>query len=61
MFNSVPLCLADRMDRLSCLDFVHLHFTEETRKEVKQILHLFEEGVTPPFPFTRGLSQKGVL
>ncbi len=61
VFNSVPLCLADRMDRLSCLDFVHLHFTEETRKEVKQILHLFEEGVTPPFPFTRGLSQKGVL
>ncbi len=61
VLNSVPLCLSDRMDRLSSLDFIHLHFTEETRDEVKEILRLFEEGSAPAFAFTRGLSQKGVL
>lgn len=60
LLNSTPLYLADRLDELPRLDFLLLHFTDETPEQAASVLRDYREGGTPPPTFTRGLYRRGV-
>ncbi len=60
LLNSVPLWLADKLDRLPPLDFLLLHFTDETPEKVAAVLSAYQNGGKPPKDFTRGLYKRGV-
>ena len=60
LLNSVPLYLADRLRELPSLDFLLLHFTDETPERVAAVLREYRTGGVPPAAFTRGLTRRGV-
>lgn len=60
LLNSVPLWLADRLDELPPLDFLLLHFTDETPEQAARIISAYRNGGEPPEEFTRGLYKRGV-
>lgn len=60
VLNSVPIYLADRLSDTEGLDFLLLHFTDETPDEVQRILNDYRHGGTPPRGFTRGLYYRTV-
>ena len=60
--QAVPLYLADRLSALPPLDFLYLHFTDETPAAVSRILRDYRTGAdAPPPSYTRGLYTRGVL
>ena len=62
LLNAVPLYLADRLSALPPLDFLYLHFTDETPAAVSRILRDYRTGAdAPPPSYTRGLYTRGVL
>lgn len=60
ILNSVPIYMLDRIREIKT-DFIHFHFTKESKKEVEEILALYESGKKPDFKYTRGLYQRGVI
>ena len=57
LLNAVPLYLADRLSALPPLDFLYLHFTDETPAAVSRILRDYRTGGGCPAPsYTRGLT-----
>lgn len=60
MLNSVPIYMLDRLDEIKT-DFAHFYFSNETKKEVENIINLYEQGAKPDFKYTRGLYQRGAL
>lgn len=60
LLNSVPVCLSDVMDEVKT-DFAHFYFSTESKKEVKKIIRMYENGEKPDFKFTRGLYRRGTI
>ncbi len=60
LLNSAPLYLADRLAELPPLDFLLLHFTDETPEQAAAVLRDYRKGGSPPAGFTRGLYRRGV-
>lgn len=60
LLNSAPLYLADQLSSLPPLDFLLLHFTDETPEQAEEIIRQYQQGGTPPSVFTRGLYKRGV-
>ena len=69
IYNSLPLCLFDQMDRLLCLkpSVLRLHFTTESLEEaealLRQSVRCLENGqkeVMEAGTFTRGHFKRGV-
>ena len=60
LLNSKPLWLADRLSELPKLDFLLLHFTDETKEQAADIIKACRNGAQPPKDFTRGLYKRGV-
>lgn len=56
IYNSLPLCAADKLNTLYeyGVSFVTLSFTDETEKQVVDILKSFIRGENPDCKFTRG-------
>ena len=61
LLNSVPLWLDDKQNDLSSLDFQVLYFTNETKKEVNEIITDFKNGKSSTQKCTRGLFYKGTI
>ncbi len=61
LLNSVPLWLGDKQNDLSSLDFQVLYFTNETKKEVNEIITYFKNGKSSTQKYTRGLFYKGTI
>ena len=61
VLNSVPLELSDRLGALAWADFLALRFTTESVPEQGEILRRYLTGGTPPGPYTRGLTARGIL
>jgi putative protease len=61
VLNSVPTYLADKADEIPSHLFSYFHFTNESAKQVAEILDLYDAKEASPFPITRGLYNKGVL
>ena len=61
LLNSVPLWLGDKQNDLSSLDFQVLYFTNETKKEVNEIITDFKNGKSSSQKYTRGLFYKGTI
>lgn len=60
MLNCVPTYMLDRLDEIHT-DFIHFAFTVESKKQVENIISLYESGAKPDFKYTRGLYQRGAL
>ncbi len=60
LLNSAPLYLADRLGEIPRLDFLLLHFTDETPQQAAAVLKEYRTGGLPPAAFTRGLYRRGV-
>ena len=60
LLNSRPVVLSDRLQTLSNVDFLYLHFTTETKAEAADVLELYRTGGAPQGDFTRGLLFRGV-
>ncbi len=60
MLNCVPTYMLDRLDEIHT-DFIHFAFTVENKKQVENIISLYESGAKPDFKYTRGLYQRGAL
>ncbi len=61
LLNAVPLYLADMAAELPPVEFLYLHFTDETPARVAEVLQEYRHGGTPSKEFTRGLYKRGVL
>lgn len=61
ILNSVPTVLLDRTNEIHNVDFCFMRFTVENPVEIKELLNQSNWKIRPSFPFTRGLSEKGVL
>ena len=61
VLNSVPLELSDRLGALAWADFLALRFTTESVPEQGEVLRRYLTGGTPPGPYTRGLTARGIL
>lgn len=61
MINNRPIFMADKQAFLNTLDFILLEFTDETVKELTDIVSLYKNGGEYDKPYTRGLYFKGVL
>ena len=59
IFNPFPIYMADRQREISC-DFLHLYFTDESKKQVEKIISKFENGSELGEKYTRGLYYRGV-
>ena len=59
ILNSLPLFMGDRQDEINA-DFLHFYFTDETQKQVEQIIKLFETKSQMNEKYTRGLYYRGV-
>lgn len=55
LLNPRPLFLSDRLPEWDFCDFLTLRFTTETPAECDAILEMYQTGVAPAGPFTRGL------
>ncbi|MDD2362458.1 MAG: DUF3656 domain-containing protein [Oscillospiraceae bacterium] len=60
LLNSTPLWLADELNELPELDFLLLHFTDESPSRAADIISAYRSGGEPPGEFTRGLYKRGV-
>ncbi|MDD3833578.1 MAG: U32 family peptidase, partial [Oscillospiraceae bacterium] len=60
LLNSTPLWLADELDGLPELDFLLLHFTDESPSRAAEVISAYRSGGEPPKDFTRGLYKRGV-
>ncbi|MGN0583969.1 MAG: hypothetical protein ACI4JD_00800, partial [Ruminococcus sp.] len=62
LLNSVPEWAADKMDELSCCDFLFIDFTDEKdAAEIKRIADAYRYGSEyRPSEFTRGLLYRGI-
>lgn len=60
LLNSRPVCLADKIGEIAA-DYPLLFFTDETARQVEEILEAYRNGQPLPGEFTRGMFQKGVL
>lgn len=62
LLNSVPVWAADKMDELSCCDFLFIDFTDEKEAaEIKRIADAYRYGNEyRPAEFTRGLLYRGI-
>ena len=61
LLNSVPICLSDKQDLLSWLDFQILYFTKETKEQTEQIINDYIYKRIPEYKYTRGLYFRGVM
>lgn len=61
LLNSVPICLSDKQDLLSLLDFQILYFTKETKEQTEQIINDYIYKRIPEYKYTRGLYFRGVM
>ncbi len=59
LHNSVPLYICDKID-LNC-DFVTMYFSDESKQECKEFLHLCKNKQSAPFKKTAGLYLREVL
>ena len=59
IFNPLPLYMADRQREINC-DFLHFYFTDESKKQVEEIINNFENGTKLDKKYTRGLYYRGV-
>lgn len=60
ILNAVPVYMLDRLEEIQT-DFVHFYFSTESRKQVEDILALYETGGRPDFNYTRGLYKRGAI
>ncbi len=60
VFNSRPINLLDKKSELSRFDFNVFYFTDESSKEVQEILASYEKNASPKGQYTRGLYYRGV-
>lgn len=60
LFSDRPLYMADRTSEINA-DYLALQFTTEDKNEALNIIHAFENGLSPTGLYTRGMYQKGVL
>ncbi len=60
ILNPVPVYLGDRMGEVHT-DFIHFYFTDESRKQVEDIISKFSMGGALTDKYTRGLYYRGVL
>ena len=61
LLNHTPIYLADKMEDLQNLDYLILYFTDETNKQVSQILKAYENRENILKEYTRGLYYRSVL
>ncbi|MGI6509631.1 MAG: peptidase U32 family protein [Erysipelotrichaceae bacterium] len=61
LLNHTPIYLADKMEDLQNLDYLILYFTDETDKQVSQILKAYENRENILKEYTRGLYYRSVL
>ena len=61
IFNSVPVCMTDRLDEIKNTDYDLLYFTTESRDEIIKITGNYRAGVKPDYEYTRGLYYRNVL
>ena len=61
LLNSVPICLSDKQDLLSWLEFQILYFTKETNEQTEQIINDYIYKRIPEYKYTRGLYFRGVM
>ena len=61
LLNSVPICLSDKQDLLSWLDFQILYFTKETKEQTEKIIADYIYKNPPENKYTRGLYFRGVM
>ena len=61
LLNSVPICLSDKQDLLSLLEFQILYFTKETKEQTEQIINDYIYKRIPEYKYTRGLYFRGVM
>ncbi len=60
LYNSKVIWLADKQNEYSGLDFQILYFTDETPKEIEQVITSYKNKLPPKADFTRGLYYRGV-
>ena len=61
LLNSVPICLSDKQDLLSLLEFQILYFTKETKEQTEKIIADYIYKNPPENKYTRGLYFRGVM
>lgn len=61
LLNSVPICLSDKQDLLSWLEFQILYFTKETKEQTEKIIADYIYKNPPENKYTRGLYFRGVM
>ncbi len=61
LLNSVPICLSDKQDLLSSLEFQILYFTKETKEQTEKIIADYTYKNPPENKYTRGLYFRGVM
>lgn len=60
LLSAVPLYLADEPQRWPALDFLLLHFTDETSARAAQVIGAYRRGEAATGAFTRGRTRHGV-
>ena len=60
LLNAARLYWADKLDALPRVDFLLLHFTDETPEQAAAVLRDYRRGGTAPPGITRGLYRRGV-
>ncbi|MGN1122974.1 MAG: DUF3656 domain-containing protein [Eubacterium sp.] len=60
LLNCVPIYMLDMMNEVKT-DFAHFYFSNESRKQVEEIIRLYETGEKPDFKYTRGLYKRGTF
>ena len=60
LYNSKVIWLADRQNELNGLNFQILYFTDETSKEIENVITAYKNGEKPTTDFTRGMYYRGV-
>lgn len=61
IYNSVPVCMTDRLGEIKNTDYDLLYFTVESKEEVNRIIGDYRSGAKPDYEFTRGLYYRNVL
>lgn len=61
IFNSVPLCMTDKLGDIENTDFDLLYFTTENKNETDKIIGDYREGKSPDYEYTRGLYYRNIL
>lgn len=61
IFNSVPLCMTDKLGDIKNTDFDYIYFTIENKNEIETIIEDYRSGKSPGYDCTRGLYYRTVL